>query len=147
MREISIEGYTPDEILSLPHEQVAALVLTGEPLVIKVGSAQILGEFKIKGQRLIVELAHIDGGGEGVLPVLWLLAERYARRQGLAEMEWIVHALNCARPNPKLRPLLERRGFIVRDIAGTGTAYHRLHPIPTAQPASYKLGRNKTTEH
>ena len=39
------------------------------------GTAEILGEFKVKGESLIVELAQIDGGGEGVLPTLSLLAQ------------------------------------------------------------------------
>lgn len=132
MKEILIEGYTTDEILSLPHEQVEALVFTAKPLVFKVGSARILGEFRIEAKRLVVELAHIDGGGEGVLPSLWLLAERYAGREGLEEVEWIIHALHCAKPNPKLRPLLERRGFVVRDVPGIGPVYHRIQPVPKA---------------
>jgi len=45
-------------------------------------------------------------------------------RRGLSAVEWIVHAVNCARPNPKLRRVLERRGFEVRDIAGIGEAYY-----------------------
>lgn len=57
MREINIEGYSIDEILSLPDEQLDALVLSGEPLVFRAGSAEILGEFKVRGESLIVELA------------------------------------------------------------------------------------------
>jgi hypothetical protein len=128
-KEILIEGYTTEEILNLPHEEVEALVLTGQPLIFKVGSAQILGEFRVEGKRLVVELAQIDGGGEGVLPTLWLLVERYAKHQGLDEIEWIIHALNCAKPNPKLRPILERRGFVIRDVLGVGQAYYQLHPV------------------
>jgi hypothetical protein len=41
----------------LPEEQVRALVLTGEPLVFRVGSATILGEFRTDRSRLMVELA------------------------------------------------------------------------------------------
>src|SRR4051812_20510694 len=93
--EIRIEGYTPDEILALPGEQIEALVLTGQPLVFRAGSAEILGEFRIEADLLVVELAQIEGGGEGVLPTLWLLAERYARQRGLGGVEWIVHALRC----------------------------------------------------
>lgn len=130
--QILIEGYTPEEVLSLPPEQIEALVLTGEPLAFKVGSAEILGEFRIEGKRLVVELAQIEGGGEGVLPTLWLLCERYAKNQDLDEVEWIVHALNCAKPNPKLRPLLERRGFVVRDVPGVGEAYYQLNCLSKA---------------
>ncbi len=82
MRPIDIEGYSPDEILNLPDEQLDALVLSGEPLVCRAGSAEILGELKIKGDSLLVQLAQIDGGGEGVLPTLTSLAHRYAERRG-----------------------------------------------------------------
>ena len=130
MREIDIEGYTPDEILGLPDEQLDALVLSGEPLVFRAGSAEILGEFKIRGGSLLVELAQIDGGGEGVLPALTPLAHRYAQRRRLEKVEWVVHALNCAKPNPKLRRVMERRGFVVTNIEGVGEAYYRAHEVP-----------------
>jgi len=56
---------------------------------------------------LIVELGQIDGGGEGVLPTLTSLAQRYAEKRGLRKVEWIIHALNCAEPNLKLRRVME----------------------------------------
>jgi hypothetical protein len=124
MKQINIEGYTPDEILRLPDEQLDALVLVGEPLVFRAGSAEILGEFKITDGNLIVELAQINGGGEGVLPVLTSLAQKYAKKRGLKKVEWIVHALNCVEPNLKLRRVMERRGFIVTDVEGVGKAYY-----------------------
>jgi len=129
MRQVNIEGYTPDEILSLPDEQLDGFVLAGEPLVFRAGSAEILGEFKIRGGSLLVELAQIDGGGEGVLPVLTSLAHRYAQRRGLEKVEWVVHALNCAKPNPKLRRVMERRGFVVTDVEGVGKAYYRAYEV------------------
>jgi hypothetical protein len=127
--EINIEGYLPDQILSLPDEQLDAFVLSGRPIVFRAGSAEILGEFKIKGENFIVELAQIDGGGEGVLPALTLLAQRYAKKRGLKKMEWIVHALNCAEPNLKLRRVMERRGFQIVNIEGGGKAYYRVYEI------------------
>ena len=129
MRRIDIEGYTPDEILGLPDEQLDGFVLAGEPLVFRAGSAEILGEFKVRGGSLLVELAQIDGGGEGVLPVLTSLAHRYAQRRGLEKVEWVVHALNCAKPNPKLRRVMKRRGFVVTDVEGVGEAYYRVHEV------------------
>lgn len=121
---ILIEGYLPDEILDFPLEQIEALVLTGEPILFKVGTAQVLGEFAIQGDVLVAALAQIEGGGEGVLPTVWVLAERFARQRGLKQVEWVVHAINCAKPNPKLRPFLERRGFKIEDVPGHGEAYH-----------------------
>jgi hypothetical protein len=129
LRQINIEGYSPDEILALPDEQLDVLVLSGEPLVFRAGTAEILGEFKVQHDSLIVELAQIDGGGEGVLPTLASLAQKYARRRGLKRVEWIVHALNCAEPNHKLRRVMERRGFQVVDIEGVGKAYYQVHTI------------------
>ena len=83
MREINIEGYSPDDILAaLPDEQLDAFVLSNRPIVFRAGTAEILGEFKVKGESLIVELAQIDGGGEGVLPTLTSLAHRYAKQRG-----------------------------------------------------------------
>jgi hypothetical protein len=73
---------------------------------------------------LIVELAHVDGGGEGVLPTLAALAQRYGRRRGVSQIEWFVYATHCANPNLKLRRVLERRGFVVRDVAGKGECYY-----------------------
>ena len=89
----------------------------------------MLGEFKVDADRLVVELAQIDGGGEGVLPTLWVLAERYAARQELTAVEYIVHAVNCAKPNLKLRRVLERLGFKVREVPGVGQAYYYLHHL------------------
>lgn len=128
-REILFEGYTPEALLQLPDEQFAAFVFTDEALLFRVGSAIILGRIRVSDRRLIVELAHIDGGGEGVLPALWRHTERYARQHGLAEVEWVVHALTCAEPNRKLLQVLERRGFVVEEVPGFGLAYHYRHTL------------------
>ena len=129
-RRILIEGLDPDEILLLPDEHIAALVAVG-PVVFKAGSAEILGQIRLFPDRLMVELAQIDGGGEGVLPALWLLAERFARQRGLSAVEWVVHAINCAKPNLELRRMLVKRGFIVRDVEGIGSAYYFRQPVVT----------------
>ena len=129
MRQINIEGYSADEILNLPDEQVDDFVLCGRPIVFRAGSAEILGEFKINDQSLIVELAQIDGGGEGILPTLTSLAQKYAKKRGLKKVEWIVHALNCAEPNLKLRRVMERRGFQIVEIEDAGKAFYLVHEI------------------
>jgi hypothetical protein len=97
--------------------------------VFQVGTADILGRFWVADGSLVLELGHIDGGGEGVLPTISGLAKRYAQRRGLVALDWRVHALNCARPNLKLRRVLERRGFVVADVAGTGPCYHQVQPV------------------
>jgi len=118
-----IEGYTLDEILALPNEQLKAIVLSDEPVVFNAGTASILGKFRISADTLILELGHIDGGGEGALPSLGALASRYAKREGIKYIEWRVHAVHCAKPNLKLRRVLERRGFTVRTIDSVGECY------------------------
>lgn len=53
MRQIDIEGYMPEEILNLPEGQLEAFAVSGEPLVFRAGSAEVLGEFKIRGESLL----------------------------------------------------------------------------------------------
>ena len=118
--ELLFEGFRQDEILNLPKETVERLILLGEPLVFRVGSAVLLGSFKIHSDRLVVELAQIEGGGDGVLVSLASLSRRYAKLHDLVGVEWIVHAVSCAKPNLKLRRVLEHRGFTVRHIEGVG---------------------------
>lgn len=135
-KQIEIEGYTTEEILGLPDEQLDAFVLSGEPLVFRAGSAEILGEFKVIEGSLLIELAQIDGGGEGILPALTSLAQKYARKRGLKNIEWVVHALNCAKPNLKLRRVMERRGFVVTEVEGRGQAYYLVEEMEPAPDSS-----------
>lgn len=128
-REINIEGYWAGENSQFAGWATRCSRVSGETLVFRAGTAEILGEFQIKGERLVVELAQIDGGGEGVLPTLTSLATRYAKQRRLKKVEWIVHALNCAEPNLKLRRVMERRGFQITDLEGIGKAYFQVHEI------------------
>lgn len=128
-RVVYLEGLSPDELLAWAPAELEQLILGGEPLVFRAGTAEVLGRFEVQGPRLVVELAQVDGGGEGVLPTLWSVAERYARAQGLAEVEWIVHALRCARPNLKLRRVLVRRGFVVEEVEGAGEVYRLVQAL------------------
>jgi hypothetical protein len=132
-REVQFEGLTADEILAMRQDQLRALVLTGEPLVFRIGSATIFGEFKTRGNRLVIELAQIEEGGEGVLVALDAVARRYATLNGLASVEWIVHAVMCAKPNLKPRRVLQRRGFAIRILEGIGEAYHYLDVVSSQE--------------
>ena len=49
MSEVLFEGYTEDELLALPKEQIEAMILTGQPVIFRAGSATILGEFRVEG--------------------------------------------------------------------------------------------------
>ncbi len=121
-----IEGYDAQEILELSDEHLEMLILNGEPLVFRAGTADILGQFQVIGLRLIIELAQIDGGGEGVLPTIASLAGKYAKRKHLQEIEWLVYATNCAKPNLRLRAMLERKDFMIRNVEGKGDCYHKV---------------------
>ncbi len=125
-REILFEGLTEEEILGLPRATVEQLVLVGEPLVFRVGSAILLGSFQIQANRLVIELAQIEGGGEGVLTSLASLARRYSILHKLSAVEWVVHAVTCGKPNLKLRQVLEHRSFEIKEIEGVGRAYYFL---------------------
>lgn len=126
---IFIEGYRPEELLDLPLEQLQAIALSGETLVFRIGSAQVLGTFNLNEQTLKIELAQIEGGGEGVLPTLNALAHKLAGIHGFSRIEWVVHAVNCAKPNLKLRRVLERRGFVIRNLEGIGEAFSLVETI------------------
>jgi hypothetical protein len=123
--QLLIEGYLPSELPEALGPELEAEVVNGRPLVARVGTAEVLISLSLDGRLLRAELAHIDGGGEGVLPTLISVILRFARRRGATEIEWLVFATNCARPNPRLRPILERRGFIVREIPDRGFCYYR----------------------
>jgi hypothetical protein len=129
MNRINVDGCTPEQILNMSDEEFKAFIFVDKPIVFHIGSAEILGEFKIEIEKLIIELAQIDGGGEGVLPIVASLSKKYARNRKLKEIEWIVHALNCAQPNLKLRHVMERKGFTVKEIEGIGKAFYFLDKL------------------
>ena len=131
-RSVLIEGYSVEEILAFPNEELDRFVFCGEPIVFRAGTAEILGKFERTEDRVILELAHIDGGGEGALPAVGALASRYAAKEQLAFVEWRVHAVHCANPNPKLRHVLERRGFEIKEVEGIGECCHLVQAISTS---------------
>lgn len=140
-REVLFEGFSEDEILALPKATMEALIVLGEPLVFRAGSATILGSFKVSSNRLVIELAQIEGGGEGVLVSLASVARRYAALRNLKDIEWIVHAVTCAKPNLKLRRVLEHRGFVVEQIAGAGEAYHLIDTLANGSAGVRTIAR------
>jgi hypothetical protein len=76
MSAVTIEGYSVEELFELTDEQFDAFVLRDEPFIFQVGSAKVLGRVTIQNDTLVLELAHIDGGGEGVLVTLVSVAKR-----------------------------------------------------------------------
>ena len=129
---VKIEGHSLDELLALPVEDLDTLVLAGRPIVARVGTAEVLAECRRAGDALVVDLAQIDGGGEGALPALTAFVERYARSRGYVEVRWAVRATNCAKPNEKLRRVLIRRGFTIRDVPDLGECFYRVTGVRAA---------------
>ncbi|NVJ99761.1 MAG: hypothetical protein HWE25_16540 [Alphaproteobacteria bacterium] len=126
---IQIEGLSVQDILALPFDELAALVFIDRPIVINVGSAEVLGQFAVDQDSITVELAQIDGGGEGILPALTKISRHVGKQAGVSEIRCIVHALNCAKPNLKLRAHLIKTGFEIKEIPGKGEAYFKKIPL------------------
>jgi len=129
MSIVLIEGYTKEEILLLNDVEIADYIFCGHPLILKIGTAEILGEFNHTKSRLTMELAQIEGGGEGALPLLSSLARDICRKLGYSELEWIVHAVYCAKPNLKLRRVLEKRGFKIELNQNATNVYYLIETI------------------
>jgi hypothetical protein len=123
---VEIEGIVPEALLQSPLAELKELVFVDKPIAFRVGSADVLGQFALKEDRIVIELAQIDGGGEGVLPILWKLAPELARKCNVDTVEWIVHAIKCAKPNLKLRRVMTKMGFAIEPVPGKGEAYHLL---------------------
>ena len=109
-----IDGIKPNELINL--DELEAYALAGRPIVFSVGEAEVLAEFSKSGKVLSVEIAVVEQGGEGVLPVLIDTIERAALMRAFAAIEWSVLARNCSVPNPKLMRVLEKIGFEVRQF-------------------------------
>lgn len=125
MAKISIEGESVKEILEWPEEYFDELVLIDSPIVFTVGSAEVLGQFALSDLEVVVEFAQIDGGGEGVLPTIAKIAKHIAKIKGKEQISCVVHAIDCAKPNLKLRAHLEKTGFTIQNVHGKGNAYYK----------------------
>lgn len=108
---MEIEGVSLEALRALPPDELDVLMAFGRPITFRMGSATLLAEFNREDGDLLVNLAYIDGGGEGVLVSLWKVVVGYARDRGYRGIRWNVHALTCANPNPRLQHFLRARGF------------------------------------
>lgn len=117
---IDIEGVSTELLKALPPQDLDDLLAFGRPIVFRMGSATVLAEFNQVDTHLSINLAHIDGGGEGVLVHLWKMAAWYARERHYGAIIWSIHALTCARPNPRLQHFLMAHGFDEADHAIRG---------------------------
>lgn len=125
LKSSNIEGESLNEVLAWPEHYFDELVLIDDPIVLNIGTAEVLGQFAVKNNVLVIELAQIDGGGEGVLPAISRIAKRVAEIKSIKTIDCIVHAVNCAEPNLKLRAHLIKTGFEVKNVPGKGNAYFK----------------------
>lgn len=126
-----IDGMTAEELLEWsvsPESQ--AIIFADEPVIFRAGSSEILRQFARDDTNMRIVLSHIEGGGEGVLLRLMNVFRAFAARHQLQEIEWIVHAVDCPRPNPKLPPILERRGFRIVTDPVDGLVYAKVEKAP-----------------
>jgi hypothetical protein len=86
-KQLLIEGYRPDELPEGLDPGLEAEIVNGRPLVARIGTAEVLISLALEGHLLRAELAHVDGGGEGVLPTLIPIILRFARRRGATEID------------------------------------------------------------
>lgn len=86
-REVLFEGLRGEDVLNPPKAEVEQLILLGEPIIFRIGTATLLGSFKVDSEKLVIELAQIEAGGEGVLVSLSSLATRYAKLRELSGIE------------------------------------------------------------
>lgn len=131
---MDIEGVSPSELKALSRDDQDALLAFGRPITFNIGTADVLAEFNRRDDTLSVNLAHIEGGGEGVLATLWKLVESYAGDRGYAAIEWNVHALTCANPNPRLQRFLRSNGFAEIDHPVYGRILERRQLLACRQP-------------
>lgn len=126
---MEIEGAPLEALRRLAPGDQDALLAFGRPITFRMGSAEILAEFNRKGNELIVNLAHIDGGGEGVLLSFWKLVENYATQRSYVAVRWNVHAVTCAEPNSRLQDFLRAKGFEEEANAEYGRILTRREPV------------------
>ncbi|QND55227.1 hypothetical protein [Mesorhizobium huakuii] len=122
---IEIEGTSLEDLRTMPHADQDALLAFGRPISFTMGSATVLAEFNRRDGTLLVNLAHIDGGGEGVLLVLWKHTRAFAIERQFSTVRWNVHAATCAKPNPRLQRFLRTHEFAEIDDPDYGRIFVR----------------------
>lgn len=132
MLQVLLEGFSVDELLKLPDPDFAKLKFHNQPLAFKAGNNTIIALFTLSPEALILEVNHLDRGAEGSLPVISSLAARYAKRENLSFIDWRLPLLNCVAINPKLRQVLERREFRIRQNPAAGNYFFKR--VPQTQP-------------
>ncbi len=126
-RELLIEGFNELEIAELSKsEEFQAIVFSDEPVIFKAGTSEILGQLKKGDTKLEITFSHITGGGEGVLLKLMNLFRQFAKKDQKKKIIWIVHAVDCPKPNPKLPRILAMKGFEIVEDPIDGKVYKKM---------------------
>ncbi len=129
-KEFLIEGFTEKEINELiQSEEFLNIIFSDEPVIFKAGSSEILGNFKKQENELTITFSHIIGGGEGVLLKLMNMFRDYAKNTKKVKITWVVHAVDCPKPNPKLPKILEKKKFFIVNDPIDGNAYQKVELI------------------
>ena len=84
------EGFSEEQILNLPKEAIEILVLAGEPLVFRPGSAAVLGSFKVTSIRLTIERHRSEAAGR-VCWSPWFGSQRDTQ----PHLDWLMSTGSC----------------------------------------------------
>lgn len=126
-RELLIEGFNELEIAALSTSlEFQTIVFSDEPVIFKAGTSEILGKFKKSEGALEITFSHITGGGEGVLLKLMNLFRQFAKENQKKKIIWIVHAVDCPKPNLKLPRILVMKGFEIVEDPVDGKVYQKI---------------------
>ena len=123
-RDIALAGLSVADVLSFTADEMRALVVRDGPVVYRGDEGEVHARLAIENGTLAIALTRIVPGGEDLLPLIAALAHRHAAQERLQRVEWRVLPMD-----PQLRPVLDRRGFQVRTIAGAGTCWYLVEMI------------------
>lgn len=123
---ILIDGLSPDELLDLVKDpEYEAMIFIDEPIIFKIGTSTVLAQLEKTDRSIVIEISHIEGGGEGVLVTLNSTLKKYCRLKDIETLEWFIYATNCVNPNPKLGRVLVLKGYRVVNDAVRGEVYFK----------------------
>jgi hypothetical protein len=129
-KSILIDGMSEEELLELVKEkEYQEIIFMDEPIIFKAGTSEILGQFNKDATSMEIILSQIEGGGEGVLLKITNLFREFAKSQAIQEIDWIIHAADCPKPNPKLKRVLELKGFKMETHERDGLVYRKIERI------------------
>lgn len=128
--KILIDGMREEELVQLSKSKdIQELIFADIPVVFQAGTSDILGQFKRTENELIITLSQIIGGGEGILIKIMNLFRKFAKENDFERIIWKVHAVDCPKPNLKLRKVLELKNFEVVVDGIDGEIYQKIEEL------------------